>query len=97
SLLVVSVISMFFAGFVFAETIVDDKDDEISYVGEGWRENTGGGARQLAINNTLEQTDVGGDYAELTFEGTYIEFYGRVGGGGAIAEIYIDGELVEEV
>lgn len=74
---------------------VNDNDESISYVGEGWR---------YADNRTSEQdymTDAhitynDGDYVEYSFVGTGIGFMTEMYSDMGKIEVYVDGELVGE-
>jgi hypothetical protein len=68
---------------------IDDLDPAVFY-SDGWNQAT---ATSLATarNNTLMQTNVAGASAEVTFSGTWVEFYSRTGNQAGIADIYIDG------
>ena len=74
---------------------VNDNDESISYVGEGWR---------YADNRTSEQdymtnahiTYNDGDYVEYSFVGTGIGFMTEMYSDMGKIEVYVDGELVGE-
>lgn len=79
-----------------AETEVDDTNTAVKFEGS-WIVHPVKTNLEDARNKTMMVTATKGDYAELTFKGTYLQFYGRTAPGGGIFDIYIDGVKKETI